>query len=199
MNIDTDAKKDIILNSFNILKDDVSRNLSKIVSCIAKMSTYDIDMSKEMWTYIVKENISHVSNKSTAYDYCGNIAYEIERKTTWETVAKLVGDSNDLKKIVFGESGDICISTNYIIIGFLKNHDFNLAQEALELIYNNKNNNRSFSTILEELIEEIKTEEWSFPNEQLDSSGVEILLQWSSIITNPVEKARINIALLDYL
>lgn len=189
-----DKKKELLYQSFEILKDDVLKNINKLSELIGKMSKLDINVATDMWNYLLKENQMYVEHSESAYKFCGGIVYDISRASGEGVVKQIVKQNPFIMKNIFEISGDVCISTYIIISDSLKQRDLEFADNALTQVFNNKNKEQSFEEVLEKICEYISIDE-----ESDNTEIIALLMKWFENVSDSERKARIMVSLVDYL
>ncbi|EJQ54906.1 Uncharacterized protein BWINRASL_00337 [Bacillus mycoides] len=202
------AKEEILIESFNVLKDNIEKNGSKLMDIIGKISKFNLDLSVEMWKYIIK-NAQNLM-KENGYRYTSGVIYAIKQKTSVSTPIEILKNEEEILEACFGLSSDI---SNYTIAEMIELGEMELADKALELLKSNKNKEESFGSYLEEIcesfvdtFEDIETfdEDWDDKEEYdqkvaIASEGSTVLLKWVKTIKDKEQRARLNVTLIDYV
>ena len=91
MNISKEKKKEILLHSFDIIKDNFEKNKLEFCEAIAKMVEIDKETAIDMWLYLLKKHEreigsynSHFITTMIAYDIILTRLRECNRKTMME-------------------------------------------------------------------------------------------------------------------
>lgn len=173
-----DVKKEILLNSFETLKNDVSGNDEALEKIIIKLLAIDSKLAIEMWKYLFNQ-YREFDSYSIVDEYCNFFGLN--------KLAELIISDIDLRNQVFLYDR---LGYNKVVGYLIDNNDLKNANGIIELIYNNKNLMSSFAEELETIIN-------PYCN-NISKEGVEMLFYWASKL-NGNEKAKINVALVDYL
>lgn len=201
-------KESILLDSFDVLKENIGKHNSKITDIISKVSATNLELSVEMWKYILANAQSLI--KEDGYSYTGSVIHNIEKKVGIEKVIDILKENEDIVEACFYISNDVHYYTVSEAIQF---GEIELADHILGLIKSNKYKDDSFSSILEDVcesfvdtFEDIHTfdEEWDDRDEhdekvEIASQGSSILLKWAKTIKDKEQKARLNVTLIDYV
>lgn len=201
-------KEAILIESFDILKDNLEKHGSKVADIIGKVSAINLDLAVEMWKYVL--NNAHSLIKEDGYRYTGGVIYNIERKIGNEKIINILKENDDIVEVCFGISSDVY---HYVISEAIQFGEIELADRILDLIKSNKYKESSFSDILEEVCESFVSdfedihsfdEDWDDRDEhdkkvEIASEGSSILLKWAKTIRNKEQKARLNVTLIDYV
>lgn len=197
MPISSERKKDLLLQSFDVLKNNLDENKDKICDLIAKVAKIDTSIAIEMWNYILDNGKQLVKDSDKAYHLCGGLIYALEKQIGGNNVIEILKENPKITEVVFGESGDICSSTESAISSIIRTGDFELADTTLSLVYKNKRKEKSFGEILEYICEISFYD--SDNDEELNQSKAELLLNWAEKIKDKERKARIDVTLSDYI
>ena len=203
-----ESKEAILVDSFNILKDDIERHDRKLATIVEKMITLNAGLALEMWKFLL-ENGQHVL-KESGYTLTGGIIYDLKKRIGAEGVIQVFKDHDVLAEACFGVSNDVYI---YPISEAIEYGEISLADRMLSLAQTNPYKDDSFAKILEEVcdtfasdFEDIQTfdEDWDDRDEHdrkviLASSGSNLLLRWVQTVTDSEQRARLNVTLIDYV
>lgn len=201
-------KESILLDSFDVLKENIEKHNSKITDIISKVSATNLELSVEMWKYVLENSQSLI--KEDGYSYTGSVIYNIEKNVGIEKVINILKENEDIVETCFYISNNVHYYTVSEAIQF---GEIELADHILELIKSNKYKDDSFSSILEDVcesfvdtFEDIHTfdEEWDDRDEhdekvEIASQGSSMLLKWAKTIKDKEQKARLNVTLIDYV
>lgn len=202
------AKEEILVESFDILKENIEKHNRKMKDIIGKMSGINLDLAVEMWKYLLDNAQSLI--KEDGYSFTGGVIHNIEEKAGLEKIIKILKENEDILEACYGMSNDV---HQYTISDAIKFGEVELADKMLELSKSNKHKDTSFAEILEEVceyfvsnFEDIQTfdEDWEDRDEHdkkvaIASDGSSMLLKWVKTITDKEQKARLNVTLIDYV
>src|SRR5690625_2234882 len=141
-------KEAILIESFEILKDNIEEHGSKITDIIGKISAINSDLAVEMWKYVLQNAQSLI--KEDGYCYTSGIIYNIEEKTNLENLIDILKKNDDIVEACYSLSNDIYY---YAVSEAIQFGEIELADRILALIKSNKYKDSSFSSILEEVCE----------------------------------------------
>lgn len=203
-----ESKEAILVDSFNILKDDIERHDSKLATIVEKMITINPGLALEMWKFLL-ENGQQVL-KESGYTLTGGIIYDFKNRIGAEGVIQVFKDHDDLVEACFGISNDVY---TYSISEAIQYGEISLADRMLSLAQTNPYKDNSFAEILEEVcdtfasdFEDIQTfdEDWDDQDEHdrkviVASFGSNLLLRWVQTVTDSEQRARLNVTLIDYV
>lgn len=188
MKISAEKKKEILLDTFETLKNNYNRNNGiALRDLIGAMSKIDLDLAVEMWKYLIKNNMDILH---TTYDFSFSIMFTFEESIGQEKMHRLVAEDSFLKNSIFHESGDLSHSPLWAINRFIKQNDLVLANELLELAITNKYKENSLYDIISDAIPE---------GEEISEEAFELLSEWVGKIKNKEERAKLNLKMLSLL
>ncbi|MYL56637.1 hypothetical protein GLW20_03860 [Virgibacillus halodenitrificans] len=201
-------KEAILIESFDVLKDNIEEHGNKITDIIGKVSAINLDLAVEMWKYVLQNANSLI--KEDGYRYTGGVIYNIEEKLGNEKVVNILKENDEIVEVCFGLSNDIYY---FIVSEAIKFGEIELADCMLELIKKNKYKDTSFSSSLEEVCESFVIEfedihsfdeDWDDRDEhdkkvEIAGQASAMLLKWVKTITDKEQKARLNVTLIDYV
>ena len=157
-------RKDMLLESFRLLKDNPIANRNELPSIIGQMADIDTARAVEMWRSLIKSNeaqlkqepsISHTTAESFVPSTLLNNVYdELFSKDSFGEIESVVLSDTYLSEMLFGY-------TDYVFQGIartacmpIKNGDLSKAGRFFSLIHDNRNAkaNRPFSATLRDLM-----------------------------------------------
>lgn len=197
-------KQEILIESFDVLKENVEKHKSKLADLIGKMAEHNIDEAVKMWKYVV-ENAKEAI-KVDGYFYTGNVIYNINQNAGTNELIRVLKENKDLVEVCFGVSNDI---DDYFISSLIPRGEIELLDQILSLIHNNTNIDEPFANYLELICESFvqqfkellaDEDEEDYPQyKEVASKGGEVLSKWVNKISDPESKARLNVTLIEYL
>lgn len=180
-------KKDIILDSYNVLKDDYPSNCDQLCDLITEMFKIDVDLGVEMWVYLL-ENYDSLDGsiwKQTGvlarripinlFDICGSAI-----------ASKIIYENKRLRKMLFRVSGEVHMDA---MEHFIKTNELSKANDLIEDLYNNPN--ADFGERVYTLI--------NYVSDYMSEPVIDFFVLWSQKAKNKEQKAKMNSALLKYL
>lgn len=201
-------KETILVESFEVLKENIEKNNSKLANIVVKIGVLNLDLAVEMWSFLVNNPESNL--KGNGFSFTWNIMSDLEKKVGEEKVYAILKDSQDILEACYGKSDSIHY---YGIFKMIKFGEIDLADKSLELLKSNRYKEESFAYYLEEIceafVEEFEDisdfdEDWDDQEEHdqkvaLASEGSSVLLKWVKTIKDKEQKARLNVTLIDYV
>lgn len=206
--INNSKKEEILLSSFNVLKDNLGQNIREISEIIAKISKINFDLAIEMWKFILIEGESYL--RIDGYPYTSGILYKLLEKHNEKKVIDVLLKNNDIFEKCFFESSDIY---HFIIHDMLTIGEISLADRAIEAIYNNNNKEESFTYYLIEICEYFDgtykdlsdyDPSWGDQNEHDARTrnaleGSQVLMKWIGKISDQEKKSILMVSMVDYV
>lgn len=194
MKLSSEKKKDILIESFNVLKENYTKNDTHIQDIVGSMFSYDIETALEMWKYLLNANQHLVREYRQAYGLTGKIVHAAAETIGFEKVGEIIVQNELLLRSVFRESADAIFGTTEIIKIYLYSNKLETANILLDHIYNNKYfRGYTFGEYLEILINNLER------SSQLTEEVINLLITWAEKIIDTDEKAKINVSLLRFL
>jgi tellurite resistance protein len=199
MKLSKDMQKDILLQSFEVLKSDFEANDTEIAEAIGQMADIDIDIAFDMWEYILDSNPNLITdnegyiNDNKAYCITSKILFEINRNIGYINSANAIKTRTKIKEAIFKKSANIDGNQCSIISQYISEGDLETANEILSLVTENKyNKGKGFSETLGGIFQTIIDE----LDSDVDENSIEFLHYWIQQIKNPTEKAKATIRLM---
>src|SRR5699024_6753725 len=138
----------ILVESFDILKEDIEEHCIKVCEIIARVSTLNLDLAIEMWKYIIRNNNSLINEDG--YWYTSGIINNIEKEIGEKKVLDIFKENDEIVEACFGYSSDIF---QYIISSAIKLGEVALADQMLTLTKSNQYKEKDFFFYLEDVSE----------------------------------------------
>lgn len=186
-------KKEILLDSFNILKENIYKNSKELANIILRMLEFDINLAIEMWSYLLKEFTQIGEYGNETYALTSGMIYEMNNLIGREKVAELVFDNELIIRKVFNEAA----CPDDIVVGFfIDTKDFYKANLLLDKVYSNSNHDTwgrdkdAFGYYINEMLK--------YYCKNITKESVDFILEWAEKASNE-NKAKIRIKLLDYI
>jgi hypothetical protein len=194
MKISKEKKKEILLVSFNVLKNDYNSNSSKLQEIINKMLPVDIDTAVEMWIYLLNNYKHYIKDSIEAYGLTEGIIFSASQSIGYIKIGEIIVNNDLFKQIVFRQSACVSYNTMFIIRNYILSNDLIIANELLELVYKNKNSKEhSFGGYIENLFTCFD------PDSSITEEAFSLLQAWIDKIKNEEENAKANVGLLSLL
>ncbi|OZI13335.1 hypothetical protein CEW92_01930 [Bacillaceae bacterium SAS-127] len=71
------AKEQILIESFEVLKENLEKHDRKMADIVAKMAAVNLDLAIEMWKFLIVNGQSIV--KEDGYRFTGGVIYDLEK------------------------------------------------------------------------------------------------------------------------
>lgn len=201
-------KEMILVESFEVLKENIENNKSKLMEIVVKIGEKNLDLAVEMWNYLLNNPESNL--KTDGFYFTNYLIHNFEKKVGEERVYAILKDNQNILEACYGISDSI---HDYGIFKMIKLGEIEMADRSLELLNLNRYKENSFASYLESICEAF-VEEFGDINEfdegwddreehdqkvALASDGSSVLLKWVKTITEKEQKARLNVTLIDYV
>ncbi|MBQ8249700.1 MAG: hypothetical protein IJY93_07470 [Clostridia bacterium] len=184
-----EGKKDKLLRSFDVLKNDFTKNSKSIADIVSKMFEIDKELAIDMWTYLITEYNVELG-KSDAFDLTGKIFYGGSSAIGKSEMDEIVIQNNTIKNAMFLYNRSVQYSGVDIIQRKIIDNELQIADELLELSYNNEAR-RAFSSWYEIM-------DYMMPNCKITSEAYELLEMWCEKVDDTEERAKLLVQLTQY-
>lgn len=196
-----ETKEQMILESFDILKDSWEDKRGAIRRLLNNMFDINPQSFINMWLYILKHNSKNlfVSDSWGAYELTEQIVNDIYGRNAGnyndeydneneEMMYKLVFDNKELYTLLFGKSSTIGEYTSFLLSHLIASNNTSKLLEVLKLIDNNSNKDETIGAILTEAIEHIEVD--------VPKQNIECLENFVAKISDKTDRAEAFTALL---
>lgn len=188
MKISAEKKKQVLLDSFDLLKSNYHENSRALRDIVKKMIKIDIDIAISMWKYLIRENPDVLHDDDS---FAFSIMYPLEEAIGIKRLAYLVVDDNFLKMSIYGECGDLRYEPFEIITYFIEIGKLDVADELLKLAKSNPHDSHSLYDILDQVIPEKKA--------KMSVEAFDFITSWIETVPSKEERAKLNLRMLDFM
>ncbi len=213
-------KEQILLDSFNVLKDDIKTNHEQLEKIMAQLQESQPETVIELWRFLLEENWNHVVKDKDQYDSISTyLTADMMQALTDESgfiiFEKYFVSEPKILQAVYQYSPQLPPWSTSVIATQIRSKNFETANMMLEYMYANKKNNfikndelcnYCFSNIYKDWIEEYITTSrthygaggWQ-ANLKVSEEIFEFLSYWVDQIKDPQEKVRTNVFLMELI
>jgi len=201
-----DIRKDILLESFQVLITDYKKNFREINEIIGKIAAIDISTALDMWEYLMDKNPKLITANSggfmndEAYFLTSNIIYILSENIGRSDAANAIISRPNIKNIIFGVSASVDGTQSSIIAEFIKREDLNTANELLQLVFSNKiqhfGSSKTIGGFFQNLIDDLRFDDL---RSGISDTSIEFIQHWIQQIKDPQDKAKSNVRLLNLI
>lgn len=193
MRMSNEAKQELLLKNFDIIKDNYNKNHIGMASVVVKMLKIDINTAVDMWSYLVTKHASKVKSEDS-WSLTGRIMYEGGNAIGEEQMEEVVLKNQVLKKALFAQAcDDVRLFVSKIISRSISTNDLQTADELLALVYKNKYRNNSWYEIMDNIIPDD-------PDDMnVTAEAYELLEMWCDKVKDPEERAKLSIKMIEYI
>lgn len=188
MRISPEKKKQMLLDSFDLLKEDYDENISALHDIVEKMAKIDVDVAVSMWKCLIKENPEALHSED---DLGWWFMYAIEEAVGEEKCAQIVADDEFLKTSIYGSCGDVRSCPLSAIGVFISKDKLDIASELMNLVLSNKNKCNSLYDIMDGVI--------PGEDEQITEEAFNLLSEWIKLVPGKAERAKLNLKMLNFM
>lgn len=186
--METSERKTMLLDTFDLLKDDFYENKISLRDIVDKMSKIDFEIAIEMWKYLIKENPDDLHETD---DLGFPILFSLTQNVGESKVYNYIYEDSFLKEKLYVESGGKDREPLEAIRYFLHNNELEKANELLELSLMNKYSGfSSYEVILYSI---------PFEDEQVTTEVLNLIKAWISKVNDEKGRAKLQLRLLDYM
>jgi hypothetical protein len=193
MSFSKDKRKEMLLESFNVLKENVIENSSKIGDLLDMCFLLDEQLATDMWGHLIDSNISRIGQSGYSFS-CRLLHLIMDCSGNHINKSKfsyIMYNNNKICDAIFNLSDELG-SSNRVVSQLIADNKVDKANHLLELVYTNNNKSISFSQYLEDVFQYLP-----YPHDNpISTAAAEMLSNWIDKITDKSEKAQLNIAFL---
>lgn len=211
-------KNELLLSSFDLLKDDIRANEEELASILKELVDSQPDTVEELWQYLLETNLKKVKAgkgyDSISYSLTTNIIYELTKANYFVGFIPYFLNNELLLKANYLYTPDLSEAAAGIIGYAIREKDFEKATTMLTYMLQNKKNDftrterksyQSYSYLFEKIINYIlksdvfSGESWGNSPCKGDEEVFNFLKYWVEQIPDTKEIARINVNLVRLL
>lgn len=213
-------KEQILLNSFEVLKDDVEENHEQIASILTQLEEHQPDTVIILWKYLLESHWKDVIEDREVYDSIGyqltnEIIGQLANSESFKNFEPYFFNEPKILQAVFQYAPVIDWTTVGIIGLQIKKKKFDIANKLMEYMFSNQkndfndlNNNHNFSyyDVFKTIIQDFLLKEVQYPGQSFywgcdcnDEEIYDFLSYWSNEVTDKKVKAKIDVVLSELL
>lgn len=193
MNAKTEKKKEILIRSFETLKDGCRNSKDtrdKVEECVGSMFKMDVDMATEMWIYLL-EQYSDMLSSNEGWGLIGWIYWIAGDNIGEAAINNIVLKNAPIKRAIFElQNGALGRSAGCIIRSEIEKGNILLADELINLLFDNQYKEETWYEVMDLAIP------WSAP---ISDEAVEMLESWFEKVEDKEERAKLDIRLAEIL
>lgn len=190
MALTKEQKKELLVDSFNVLKNDLYGNRYSFIELIGKMAKYDLGTAIELWKYVIENGTELVQSEGLSVIF--SIAYALEKQIGDTKINTIIFKNPVIKEAVLSQSNDLTYAV-HIIVAYIRKGDLEEANACLNKVYENSYKEDSFGNFLLSV-----TGRFDEDNE-IGEDAAELVLFWAKKIDEEEIKAKITISLLEFM
>lgn len=183
------AKKELLIDTFDVLKDMWPAKREAIVKILRSMRIIDLDKMMEMWEYLIKKNeLTTHQNDYESWQLLDGIVDEVFTEGCVgsyadKTFSLAVYDNSTLRKYLFSINPQLGKYTAAIIANLIREIPLKKVEQILNNIGSRKNYENGLGNILTWIIERFRFDE------DLSKEVKDFLLNYISSIADKTERA----------
>ncbi|WP_431028970.1 hypothetical protein [Lysinibacillus sp. LZ02] len=194
MGVNIERKKGILLETFEVLKNDIESNSSELEDLIIKIAQIDFNLAVEMWVFLLQNYNSIHKYGNPTYHMTRSLSESLAKKFGFGNVAQTILNNDFLRDKLYKESAQ----PDYYIIGYLIDTlDLINAETLIQIVYSdNKNHNDPYT--------DDHFGDWllwmiTLGCNNINNDNIEFLLNWTEKVKDKEIKAKIMLKLIDFL
>lgn len=185
-----ESKKDNLLRSFDVLKNDFTKNSRSLADIVSKMFEIDRELAIDMWTYLINEYHDELG-KADSFNLTGKILYDGSDVIGEAEMDEIVIHNSTIKNAIFLYNRHVKWSGIYLIQRKIINGELQTADELIELCYNNVA--RRVTSSWYEFMD------YLMPNCKITNEAYELLEMWCEKVDDIEERAKLSIRMLEFV
>ncbi|MFG6378362.1 MAG: hypothetical protein K1W19_08625 [Lachnospiraceae bacterium] len=190
MKMNNEKKKEVLLKNFEIIDKNFGENGKSLAEIINKMFSIDTEMAFDMWEHLITKYEDELKTWNSSY-----LTEEIYRESR-STIGDGIMESNILnrpilKKALFSLTCHIDRTACIIVDHIIKQNNIQLANELLQLLYDNPNIDWTWYHVMCEVL--------PYNCDNMDDEMYELLEIWCDKVENEEERAKLSIKMLNYI
>lgn len=193
MNTKIEKKKEILIRSFETLKDRCRNSKDtrdKVEECVGTMFKLDADMATEMWMYLL-ERYSDMLSSDEGWGLIGWIYWIAGDNIGEAAINSIVLKNPPIKRAIFElQNGALARSAGCIIRSEIKKGNILLADELINLLFENQYKEETWYEVMDSVIP------WSAP---VSDEAIEMLETWFEKVEDEEERVKLDMRLAEML
>ena len=186
----SENKKDKLLRSFDVLKNDFKKNEISIAETVARMLEIDIETAIDMWLYLLSRYEKEAKSEDAWY-LTGGIISKGAMVIGYEEMDNIILNNPTLKHNLFSCSGSwLHISVRDIIRRRIENEELALADELLQMVYDNRYKRDTWYEIMRYVMPRFK---------EISNDAYDLLELWCDKVEDTDERAKLVLQLTEYI
>ncbi|HZK62053.1 MAG TPA: hypothetical protein VFC41_08240 [Anaerovoracaceae bacterium] len=193
MTLNNEKKKEILLQSFNVLKKDIYQNADSLGSLILKMAELDVSTALEMWKYTL-ENYKEIGKSSHVDKYLtGEVVYWLVRKVDVAKISKFILDDQSVRNKLYHESAHV---DDQLVAYFIDGNQLDKANDILDLINSNMNFLRAQDG---DPLGEYLYYLFNLYCKNITHEKMNFILSWVEKVPTEEARAKLHVLLIEYM
>lgn len=195
MALSEERKKEILMQSFNVLTQDIYGHSSNIHDLILKMAALDTDAAFEMWRYVLEKYKEIGEKGNETYDLTSSLLDCMVKSLGIERVLSFVVNDPMVRNKIYHESA---MPDDKLIAYYIDGSHLHKANELLELVQTNINFLRGRDGDEDRLGRFLyRLFHWNCKN--ITEDKMEFILSWVDKVPTKEARAKLQVLLIDYM
>ena len=205
------GKKEILLESYDVLKDELRSNYEDIKDIFYQLIEISPEEVVGLWEKLYrqyeelfKKDLSNSDNQyGPVYIISDELLTDLMVSSHFENFKEYLVESDLLMKVLYEYSPFMGPDKMRLISDLIKDEKYGEAGQLLQMAMNNKNRNEQTGEVLSELIDKLcddcKYGSWfhmEYEHREMPKEVVEMIEMYGKSITDKTQRAKFNVALL---
>ena len=193
MAFSNERKKEILLQSFNVLKKNIYENASDLESLIEKIADLDFNMALEMWKFILENYNRYDQYYNETYYITGGIISNLSGKFGIDKLSKFILEDQLVRNKLYNVSANV---DDQVVAYLIDGNQLDKANDLLELIHSNVNFLRAededrFGKYLHSL--------FYLECKNITEDKMDFIFSWVEKVPSEEGRAKLHVLLLEYM
>jgi hypothetical protein len=190
MKLTSDKKVEMLLDSFNVLKDNIKENAPQLGDILDICLIHNKDLATEIWENLINSNVNLFAKGKDSYKLTTDILFKVFC-TTGDHVSEddfcdIIYSSTVIRNAIF-KSAVYLTCFDRVVSHFIRTSELNKANELLMCVSTNMNKESSFESHLADVMLQLSNSNCYNP---ISSDAIELLTHWIDTIKDKTNKAK---------
>lgn len=190
MKMNNEKKKEVLLKNFEIIDKNFAENGKSLSQIVIKMFALDSETAFNMWEHLITKYESELNGWFSGY-LTEDIYLHGTDSIGYGKMDSIILNSPNLKKAIFSLTNRVDRPATLIIENTIEKNELNLANELMQLLYENYNKDINWYEIMDRIL--------TYTDKNISNEAYELLEMWCDKVENEEERAKLSIKMLDYV
>lgn len=193
MALSNEKKKEILLQSFNVLKKNIYENASDLENLIKKIAEFDLDMALEMWKFILKNYNRYDQYYNETYCITSSLIDSLAKKYGIDRLSEFILNDQLVLNKLYHESANV---DDQVVAYLIDGNQLDKANDLFKLIHSNMNFLRAeeedrFGKYLYNL--------FYLYRKNITEDKMDFIFSWVEKVPSEEGRAKLHVLLLEYM